>query len=58
MIDDVNLRAWLRLTSVPGIGRETQRQLLKVFGLPEAIFSAGLPGIRLQAVGLEAQSQN
>ena len=42
MSNDAGLRQWLRLTSVPGIGRETQRQLLKVFGLPEAIFSAGL----------------
>ena len=43
---DANLRAWLRLTSVPGIGRETQRQLLKAFGLPEAIFSADLSELR------------
>ncbi len=44
--DDADLREWLRLTSVPGIGRETQRQLLKVFGLPEAIFSASLAELR------------
>ena len=43
---DANLQAWLRLTSVPGIGRETQRQLLKAFGLPEAIFSADLSELR------------
>jgi DNA processing protein len=35
------LADWLRLTSVPGVGGETQRQLLKAFGLPGAIFAAG-----------------
>ncbi len=34
------LAAWLRLTLLPGIGGETQRQLLKTFGLPSAIFAA------------------
>jgi DNA processing protein len=33
--------AWLRLTLVPGVGGETQRTLLKAFGMPEAIFLAG-----------------
>jgi len=32
---------WLRLTLVPGVGGESQRKLLKAFGLPEAIFTAG-----------------
>lgn len=32
---------WLRLTLVPGVGGESQRKLLKAFGLPEAIFAAG-----------------
>jgi DNA processing protein len=36
-----DLAAWLRLTSIPGIGGESQRKLLAAFGLPEAIFSAG-----------------
>jgi len=31
---------WLRLTLVPGIGNQTQRKLLKTFGLPTAIFGA------------------
>ncbi len=35
------LAAWLRLTLIPGVGGETQRSLLKAFGLPEAIFAAG-----------------
>ncbi|MCB1942894.1 MAG: DNA-processing protein DprA [Candidatus Accumulibacter sp.] len=35
------LAGWLRLTLIPGIGGETQRKLLKAFGLPEAIFGAG-----------------
>ena len=34
------LRSWLRLTSVPGIGPERQRQLLAAFGLPEQVFAA------------------
>lgn len=34
------LRLWLRLTSVPGIGSERQRDLLAAFGLPERIFAA------------------
>jgi len=34
------IAAWLRLTLIPGIGGETQRQLLKALGDPEAIFSA------------------
>lgn len=42
--------AWIRLTLVPGVGGETQRQLLKTFGLPEAVFAAGLPALR-NAVG-------
>lgn len=33
--------SWLRLTLVPGVGGESQRKLLKAFGLPEAIFAAG-----------------
>jgi DNA processing protein len=39
----MELAAWLRLTLVPGVGGEARRALLKAFGLPEAIFSAG-PG--------------
>lgn len=34
------LSDWLRLSAAPGVGGETQRKLLKVFGLPEAVFSA------------------
>lgn len=46
MAASAGLRDWLRLTSVPGVGGETQRQLLKAFGLPEAVFAAGLPALR------------
>lgn len=35
------LAAWLRLTLTPGIGGETQRQLLSAFGLPGRIYDAG-----------------
>jgi hypothetical protein len=40
------LAAWLRLTLVPGIGGETQRQLLKVFGGPAAVFAASATALR------------
>ena len=40
------LAAWLRLTLIPGIGGETQRKLLKAFGLPQAIFSASFSMLR------------
>lgn len=35
------LAAWLRLTLIPGVGGETQRALLKRFGLPQQVFDAG-----------------
>lgn len=37
---------WLRLTLIPGIGGETQRKLLKAFGLPERIFAANHASLR------------
>ncbi|MBY0341410.1 MAG: DNA-processing protein DprA [Rhodocyclaceae bacterium] len=37
---DNDLAAWLRLTLIPGLGGQGQRQLLQTFGLPEAIFRA------------------
>lgn len=40
-----DLGSWLHLTAVPGIGGETQRKLLKSFGLPKAVFSASLSGL-------------
>ncbi len=40
------LAAWLRLTLIPGIGAETQRQLLKALEDPEAIFSAPSAALR------------
>jgi len=43
---DASLAFWIRLTLVPGIGGETRRQLLKSFGMPEAIFSAGIGALR------------
>jgi DNA processing protein len=46
MSADADLRAWLRLTSIPGIGRQSQQQLLKAFGLPEAVFSASAAALR------------
>ena len=37
--------AWLRLTLTPGLGPRTARSLLAAFGLPDAIYSAGLPAL-------------
>jgi DNA processing protein len=36
----VELRDWLRLSLISGIGGETQRKLLKAFGSAEAVFAA------------------
>jgi DNA processing protein len=47
---DVALRHWLRLTLIPGVGGEARRQLLKAFGLPDAIFAATSGALR-SAVG-------
>jgi len=37
--------AWLRLILTPGLGPRTARSLLAAFGLPDAVFSAGLPAL-------------
>src|SRR5512137_3050505 len=37
--------AWLRLILTPGLGPRTARSLLAAFGLPDAIFAAGLPAL-------------
>jgi len=49
--DDVALRDWLHLTLIRGVGGESRRQLLKVFGLPEAIFAASTGALR-EVVGM------
>jgi DNA processing protein len=46
------LAAWLRLTLIPGIGGETQRQLLKTCGDPETIFAASPALVRGIGAGL------
>ncbi len=46
MASTESLGDWLRLTLTPGIGGETQRKLLRAFGLPEAIFSAAHGDLR------------
>ena len=43
---DASLASWIRLTLIPGVGGETRRLLLKTFGLPEAIFAAGMGALR------------
>lgn len=42
----MSLAAWLRLTSISGIGGETQRKLLAAFGLPENIFATSRSNLR------------
>jgi DNA processing protein len=39
------LASWLRLTLTPGLGPASQRQLLAAFGLPDALFDAGLSAL-------------
>lgn len=51
MTADAGLAAWLRLTLLPGIGGQTQRSLLRAFGLPEAIFGASIKALS-DVVGL------
>ncbi|GAB2181191.1 DNA-processing protein DprA [Denitratisoma sp. agr-D3] len=46
MSPDDDLASWLRLAAVPGIGGQTQRQLLKAFGLPGAVFAASGSALR------------
>jgi DNA processing protein len=48
---DAELAAWLRLTLIPGIGGETQRQLLQSFGGPEAVFAASAAALRSRIGG-------
>lgn len=50
---DASTAAWLRLTLTRGVGLETQRRLLSVFGLPEHIFAASGTAVRA-AVGERA----
>lgn len=45
MNEPESLADWLRLTLIPGIGGETQRRLLTAFGLPEAVFAAGIEAL-------------
>lgn len=40
MTDPAELGAWLRLLLVPGVGRQTARQLLRLFGTPQAAVQA------------------
>jgi DNA processing protein len=46
VIDTAELGAWLRLLLVPGVGRETARQLLAAFGSPEAAVQAPVPALQ------------
>lgn len=41
-----DLSCWLRLLQIEGIGSETARRLLTVFGLPSVVFIAGIERLR------------
>lgn len=45
MAADADLASWLRLTLTPGVGPRTARLLLKAFGSPEVVCSAGLAAL-------------
>jgi DNA processing protein len=51
-----DLRHWLRLTLVPGVGGETQRRLLAAFGLPEKIFTAGTTALAAAVGARQAET--
>ncbi|QWT47040.1 DNA-processing protein DprA [Azospira inquinata] len=53
MQDREALAAWLRLTLIPGVGPQTQRQLLGQFGLPHTLFATPRSTLR-QHVGNKA----
>ena len=46
MTPDDGPAAWIRLAETPGVGLETARKLLTVFGLPENIYSASPAALR------------
>lgn len=52
---DRDLAAWIRLTSIPDVGTETQRRLLKDLGPPENILAAGYGSLRASVGDLAAQ---
>ncbi len=43
---DSDLAAWLRLTLTPGVGPDTARRLLAVWGLPAAVFEQPVSALR------------
>lgn len=51
--DPQDLTSWLNLTLPPGIGPRTQQQLLRAFGEPKAVFTAGLSAVA-GVVGIKA----
>ncbi len=55
-MSDRDLAAWVRLTSIPGVGGETQRRLLKDFGPPENVFAAGSGSLRASVGDAAAQA--
>lgn len=51
--DPQDLTSWLNLSLPPGIGPRTQQQLLRAFGQPKAVFTAGLSAVA-GVVGIKA----
>lgn len=51
--DPQDLTSWLNLTLPPGIGPRTQQLLLRAFGQPTAVFTAGLSAVA-GVVGIKA----
>jgi len=51
--DPQDLTSWLNLTLPPGIGPRTRQQLLRAFGQPKAVFTAGLSAVA-GVVGIKA----
>lgn len=43
--EEQELATWIRLEQTAGVGPDTARKLLAVFGMPEDIFAAGLPAL-------------
>jgi DNA processing protein len=50
------LAGWVRLTAIPGLGRDSQRQLLAAFGEPQKIFAAAPSALRAVVGDTPAQA--
>jgi DNA processing protein len=55
LLEDAEAKAWFRLLATPGLGRESMRRLLSVFGSAGAIWGASMAQLR-SAIGAQAAS--